>query len=182
MNRTEQIIRARMAIALLSLVAGTSAVYLHLYKIGLAGVLTCGTGGCDRAMFSRWGWFLGVDVAMVGIIGYSLLLGTALLGLQPRWQTRRAPALALLVLATLGFVFTLRLKYGEFVVLKTFCPWCAISAVCITVITVLAVLQWRWQQAAPPPRLNDTASMSYDFLRPKPGRQTGPLQPPGGPE
>lgn len=178
MNRTEQIIRARMAIALLSLVAGTSAVYLHLYKIGLAGVLTCGTGGCDRAMFSRWGWFLGVDVAMVGIIGYSLLLGTALVGLQPRWQAGRVPALGLLLLASLGFAFTLRLKYGEFVVLRTFCPWCAISAVSITAILVLAVLQWRWHRAAPPPRLTDTASMSYEFLRPRPGAPPGPGEPP----
>lgn len=143
MNNGEKIVRARMAIALLSLVAGLSAVYLHLYKIGLAGALTCSTGGCDRAMFSRWGWFLGVDVALVGIIGYSLLLGTALVGLQPKWQDRRGPALLLLFLASLGFTFTLRLKYGEFVVLKTFCPWCAISAVSITLILVLAVVQWR---------------------------------------
>ncbi len=182
MNRSEPILRARMAIALLSLVAGISAVYLHLYKVGLAGVLTCSTGGCDRAMFSRWGWFLGVDVALVGIIGYSLLLGTAILGLQPRWQARRFPALSLLFLAALGFTFTLRLKYGEFVVLKTFCPWCAISAVCITAIMVLAVLQWRWHRTAPPPPRNDTASMSYDFLRPRTGGPTGTGLPPANPE
>ncbi len=182
MNRTEQIVRARMGIALLSVIAGTSAVYLHLYKLGLAGALTCSAGGCDRAMFSRWGWFLGVDVALVGIIGYSLLLGAAILGLQPRWQARRAPALGLLVLASLGFAFTIRLKYGEFVVLKTFCPWCAISAVSITVILALAVWQWRRHQAPPPPRLNDTASMSYDFLRPKPGPTAGSGPSPGAPE
>ncbi len=149
MSNEDKIVRARMAIALLSLVAGLSAVYLHLYKIGLAGALTCSTGGCDRAMFSRWGWFLGVDVALIGIIGYSLLLGTTLVGLQPQWQNRRGPALLLLFLASLGFVFTLRLKYGEFFVLRTFCPWCAISAVSITLILGLAVLQWRLVSRAP---------------------------------
>jgi len=132
-----------MAIAALSLITGLVALYLHLYKLGVIGSLSCSTGGCERAMFSRWGWFLGVDVALIGVIGYSLLLVTSLLSLQPRWQADRWPVTALLVLGLIGFVFTLRLKYGEFFVLHTFCPWCAISAVAITIITVLATIEWR---------------------------------------
>jgi uncharacterized membrane protein len=135
-----------MAIALLSLVAGLSAAYLHLYKLGIIGNLSCRTGGCERAMFSRWGWFLGVDVALVGVIGYTVLLATSLASLQPKWQGARWPVIGLLFLAVLGFTFTLRLKYAEFVILQTFCPWCAISAVCITVITVLAVAEYRRSQ------------------------------------
>jgi uncharacterized membrane protein len=133
----------RMAIAVLSLITGLVALYLHLYKLGVVGNLSCTSGGCDRAMFSRWGWFLGVDVALIGVIGYSLLLGTSLVSLQPRWQVARWPVAALLLLALIGFIFTLRLKYAEFIVLRTFCPWCAISAVAITVITILAAIEWR---------------------------------------
>jgi uncharacterized membrane protein len=133
----------RMAIAVLSLVTGLVALYLHLYKLGVIGNLSCSSGGCERAMFSRWGWFLGVDVALIGVIGYSLLLATSLASLQPRWQSARWPVVTLLVLALIGFVFTLRLKYGEFIVLHTFCPWCAISAVAITLITILATVEWR---------------------------------------
>jgi len=132
-----------MAIALISVIAGTSALYLHLYKLGLVGDLSCSSGGCNRAMFSSWGWFLGIDVALIGVIGYTLLLLTSLASLQPKWQESKGPVWLLLVLASLGFAFTIRLKYGEFVVLHTFCPWCAISAVSITVILVLAVLEWR---------------------------------------
>ena len=133
----------RMTIALLSLIAGLSAVYLHLYKLGVIGNLTCSSGGCDRAMYSQWGWFFGVDVALIGAIGYALLLGVSLASLQPRWQHARWPVMTLLVLAVIGFCFTLRLKYGEFIVLRTFCPWCAISALSITAITILAVIEWR---------------------------------------
>lgn len=137
-------LRARMAIASLSLIAGTSAVYLHMYKLGLVGTLSCASGdGCNRAMFSRWGWFLGVDVALIGVIGYALLLTASILSLQPRWQGARWPAALLLTLSVLGFLFTLRLKYGEFVVLHTYCPWCAISAVSITLITGLSIYLWR---------------------------------------
>lgn len=133
----------RMSIALLSLVTGLVALYLHLYKAGIVGNLSCGTGGCEIAMFSRWGWFLGIDVALIGVIGYTLLLITSLISIQPRWQPARWPVGLLLTLGTIGFLFTLRLKYGEFLVLHTFCPWCAISAVAITVITGLAFLEWR---------------------------------------
>jgi uncharacterized membrane protein len=133
----------RMAIAVLSLVTGLVALYLHLYKLGVVGNLQCTTGGCERAMFSPWGWFLGVDVALIGVIGYTLLLITSLVSLQPRWQDQRWPVALLLVLALIGFVFTLRLKYGEFIVLRTFCPWCAISAVAITIISILSALEWR---------------------------------------
>ncbi|PKL93194.1 MAG: hypothetical protein CVV20_04895, partial [Gemmatimonadetes bacterium HGW-Gemmatimonadetes-1] len=42
-----------------------------------------------------------------------------------------------------AFLFTLRLKYAEFIILKTFCPWCAISAVTITLHMVLMGLDWR---------------------------------------
>lgn len=133
----------RMAIALLSLITGIVALYLHLYKSGVVGNLSCSTGGCEVAMFSSYGWFLGVDVALIGVLGYSLLLITSIISLQPRWQDARWPVGLLLALALTGFGFTLRLKYGEFIVLHTFCPWCAISAVAITVITILAVVEWR---------------------------------------
>jgi uncharacterized membrane protein len=137
-----------MAIALISLVAGMVALYLHLYKLGLAGDLSCTGGGCAKAIFSSWGSFLGIDVGLIGAVGYGLLLLTSIASLQPGLQRERWPVNLLALLATLGFLFTLRLKYGEFVVLRTFCPWCAVSAVSITIIFVLAWIEWR--RTAPP--------------------------------
>ena len=51
-------------------------------------------------------------------------------------------AVALMTLIWPAVLFTLRLKYGEFVVLRTFCPWCAVSAVTITLNAVLVTLDW----------------------------------------
>lgn len=134
----------RMAIALLSLLAGMVSTYLHLYKVGLVGNLTCASGdGCNTAMFSPWGSFVGVDVALIGAIGNGLILGLALASLQPRWQNARWPLMGLLLLSLGGLAFTLRLKYGEFLVLHTFCAWCAVSTVAITLITILAVIEYR---------------------------------------
>ena len=134
----------RMTIALASLISGLVALYLHLWKLGLAGTLKCtGNHGCEIAQFSSYGWFLGVDVALIGTVGYALLLVVSLLGTTPRWEDRPWPTLVLLALIVPALAFTIRLKYGEFVVLKTFCPWCAISAVSITLCTILVLLDWR---------------------------------------
>src|SRR5690606_33478496 len=129
----------RMAIAGTSLISGLVALYLHLWKIGKAGELSCGSGiGCMVAQFSSYGWFLGVDVALIGTIGYALIFTVAMIGIQSRFESAAWPTALLALLSVGGLLFTVRLKYGEFVVLKTFCPWCAISAVAITLCTVFA--------------------------------------------
>lgn len=134
----------RQCIALIALVNAFVATYLHLWKIGKAGSLACGGGaGCTIVQFSSWSWFFGVDVALIGAVGYSAVLLVALWGATARMEDARGPALALMALIVPAFLFTLRLKYAEFVILKTFCPWCAISAVSITGLMLLATLEWR---------------------------------------
>jgi uncharacterized membrane protein len=128
----------RMTIALASLVSGLVALYLHLWKIGRAGSLACGGGGgCAYVQGSKYGWFLGVDVALIGSIGYALIFLVAMLGTQPRWADARVVTRALQLLIWPAVLFTIRLKWAEFVILKSFCPWCAVSAVTITLCAIM---------------------------------------------
>jgi uncharacterized membrane protein len=137
-------LRYRMAIALLALVAALVALYLHLWKAGLTGPLSCTSGqGCEVAMMSRWGWFLGVDVALIGTVGYTLILGAALWGLAPARAGSAGPTLLLLGLIVPAVLFTIRLKWAEWVVLRTFCPWCFESTVTITLCLALVLLDYR---------------------------------------
>jgi uncharacterized membrane protein len=46
-------------------------------------------------------------------------------------------------------LFTVRLKYGEFIVLRSFCPWCVVSAVAIALCAVMVTLDWRRVRGAP---------------------------------
>ena len=135
----------RMSIAIGSLISGLVALYLHLWKLGLAGTLACagGSHGCEYIQGSRYGWFYGVDVALIGTIGYAALVVVALLGTTPRWEDERWPTLALMALIFPALAFTVRLKYAEFVILRGFCPWCAVSAVTITLCAVFVFLDWR---------------------------------------
>ncbi len=137
-------LRYRMAIAILALAGSLVALYLHLWKLGLAGSLTCTDNrGCEIAMTSSWSWFLGVDVALIGAVGYALIFGVSLWGAHPSRETSSMPSLLVLALVVPAVLFTIRLKYAEWFVLKTFCPWCFESTVTIVACLVLALLDLR---------------------------------------
>ena len=134
----------RMTICFASLVSGLVASYLHLWKIGLVGPLACSSGGgCELVQTSDYGSFLGVDVSLIGTVGYALLFLASLLALQPRWADARWPTLLMMAMIWPAVLFTVRLKYGEFIRLRSFCPWCLVSAVAITLCAVMVTLDWR---------------------------------------
>jgi uncharacterized membrane protein len=134
----------RRLIALLSLASCMVALYLALWKLGYMGRLACGAGhGCEYVQGSRYGWFLGVDVALIGTLGYALIVAVAVTGASPTLEDAVWPTQVLMVLIYAAVLFTIRLKYAEFVILKSFCPWCAVSAVIITLDAILVTLDWR---------------------------------------
>ena len=134
----------RQVIAFTALISGLVALYLHLWKLGLMGPLACASGaGCEVVQFSSWGRFLGIDVALIGTIGYSLIFIVAILGTLPRNVDARWPTYALAALVYPAVLFTIRLKHAEFFIMHTFCSWCAVSAVTITLHAILVALDWR---------------------------------------
>ena len=128
-----------MVTATLSLIGFLLALYLWLWKIGVIGVLVCGTGTCERVQTSSYSQFLGVSVALIGVFGYLILLGISLLGLQPRWIQRPEPTRWLAVLAGIGVLFTVYLSYIEGFVLNAWCRWCLASAGIIVAIFIAAL-------------------------------------------
>jgi uncharacterized membrane protein len=139
----------RMAVALLSVAGLFVAAYLYLYKIGAIGTIACGTGGCETVQLSAESRFLGVEVALIGVVGYAGLLLLALLSLQPRFGGRSWPLILLVAASGIAVGFTAYLKYLEFFVIHAICRWCVASAVIITLLFVLAVIELvRTEQAA----------------------------------
>lgn len=134
-----------MGIALASLISGLVALYLHLWKLGLAGSLACSIGGhgCEYVQGSQYGWFLGYDVALIGTIGYTMLFVVSMIGMSTKFEDAVWPNTLLQLLVWPAILFTLRLKYYEFIVLKGFCPWCLISAVAITTCAILVLFDRR---------------------------------------
>ncbi|HOX19486.1 MAG TPA: vitamin K epoxide reductase family protein [Gemmatimonadales bacterium] len=133
----------RMGTALLSLAGVFVSAYLWMFKHGYIGSLACGTGGCATVQLSEYSKFLGVDVALLGFVGYALLLGVAMLGLQPGWQERREPARAGLLLSAGGVLFAGYLTGLELFVIHAICRWCVGSAVIIVLVFLLQLLDHR---------------------------------------
>jgi uncharacterized membrane protein len=133
----------RMSAAVLSLAGLFISAYLYLYKIGRIGTLVCGTGGCETVQLSAWSRVAGVEVALIGLAGYTVLLILSLLSLQPPLSGKRWPSRALAVLAGVGVGFTIYLTYLELFVIRAICRWCVASAVTIVAILVLALLDSR---------------------------------------
>jgi uncharacterized membrane protein len=132
-----------MGIAVLSLAGLFIALYMYLYKIGKIGSLVCGTGGCETVQLSPQARFLGVEVALIGILGYAVMLLLALLALQPRFAGPAWPARLLPVLAGGAVLFTAYLTYLELFVIHAICRWCVGSAVTIVLIFGLSLYDLR---------------------------------------
>ena len=133
----------RMTAALLSLLGLFVSAYLYLYKIGRIGELACGAGGCETVQQSPWSRFAGVEVSLIGVIGYAGLLLLSLAALQPGLSHRRWPGTLLVWLAGLGVGFTLYLTYLELFVIHAICRWCVGSAFIILGIFITALLEQR---------------------------------------
>lgn len=144
--------RHRMAIAVLALVGLLASAYLLLYKLGVVGTLVCGgSGACERVQQSPYAVFLGVPVAAYGVAGFAALLAVALAGLGERWIDRAGPSRLLTLFAAIGCCFAAYLTYLEVAVIHDVCRWCALCALLITAILVLAILGSRAFSRAPAP-------------------------------
>jgi uncharacterized membrane protein len=136
-------VRRRQAIAVLALAGLFVSLYLWLHKLGVIGVLQCGTGGCDTVQASAYADFLGLPVALYGVVGYALMFVLSLAAVQQAQSPRRGLDSLLAILASLGFAFTVYLTALELFVIHAICRWCVGSAAIITAIAVLSLGQLR---------------------------------------
>lgn len=91
------------------------------------------TFNCDLVNRSEFSVFAGVPVALIGILGYLLLLALATL----YRQKAETPAL-LLIFSASGLAFALRLAYFEAYRLHAWCILCLSSLAVIALIAMLS--------------------------------------------
>ena len=124
-----------MAIAGVAIAGLAIAGYLtYVHYAEIKPFCVAGAGNCQKVQRSEWADLLGIPVALLGVVGYLSILGTALL----RGEAGR---LGGAVLALAGFGFSMYLTYREAYSVEAFCQFCVASAVLMTVLAVLTV--WR---------------------------------------
>ncbi len=133
---------------------GWLAVALAVAGVVIAGYLTwvhyegltpfcAGDGrGCEQVQSSDYAKFAGVPVALLGLVGYLLILGALLL----RGEAAR---IAAVFLVFGGWAFSAYLTYAELFIIGAICQWCVASFVVITAL--LAVTALRLLNAPPGP-------------------------------
>lgn len=138
----------RMTIAAVSLAGIFLALYLTLYKLGYIGHLACGLGSCERVNTSEWATFLGLPVAAWGVGFYVVIFVLALWGTSAAWAERSEPAVALTFFTTIGLVFSAWLTYLEMYVIGAICRFCVGSALLVTLLFLLSVIDLRATRSA----------------------------------
>jgi uncharacterized membrane protein len=135
--------RLRVVLIGLTVVGLGLASYLtYVHYAGLQHLL-CGAGGatCAAVQSSKYSRLAGVSVAVMGLIGYFLIL----VSLLPHEDDRTRFATVALTLG--GFGFSAYLTYREIFTLKKICEWCVSSAVLLTIMMGLSV--WRFLRGDP---------------------------------
>ncbi len=146
----------RIVLVVLAVVGVGWAGYLtYVHYSGAAPVCSLKGDPCAQVQKSVYSELVGVPVALIGLIGYLLILGSLL---APEEERTRLITAAL----TLGgFGFSAYLTYREVFSLHKICEDCVASAILMTVLMCLSV--WR-------------------YLRGDPGVATAAPAPAGGPE
>src|SRR5579864_459999 len=120
-------------LALAGIIVSSVSLYHHY---GTSQTNYCDFGAsfnCDIVNRSIYSTVLGVPDALVGVVGYGLLLVLATF-----YRTKAETPLMLLIASTAGLGFALYLTYIEKFVLATWCILCLSSLTLIVLITALS--------------------------------------------
>lgn len=101
--------------------------------------IVCLNEGCEVVRKSPASKLFGIPVPAYGLIGYSLM--TILAFLRTTNNDKRF-LYGILGIATFGVVFVSWFTYTELFVIRAVCTWCAVSAVNMTIIFVLALVSY----------------------------------------
>ena len=121
----------RRAIAFFAALGIGVATYIAIADSGGGSpVCIAGSHGCATVARSSYSHVVGVNIAVVGIVGYVLLLASA-------FFANDASRLGGFVLALGGFGYSVFLTYLEVFKIEAICQWCVGSAVLMTILLLL---------------------------------------------
>ena len=131
-----------VAFALIGLVASSISSYVHYQLLTAPNYSSfCDVNtavSCTQAYVSRYGSFMGVPVAVGGVIFFAvaaLLAGFAGRNSSP---ARENAAGYIFALSTVGLAFALYLGWASYFVLKVFCILCAVTYVSVIALFIIS--------------------------------------------
>jgi uncharacterized membrane protein len=126
----------RVMIAIAVIGFGVAMYLTVVHYAGITVLCSSKHNSCEAVQTSVYSKVLGIPVALLGLIGYTLILAALL---APDTDLSRV---AVLGFTLFGFGFSAYLTYREVFTLKEICEWCVSSAIMLTLLFVLAA--WRY--------------------------------------
>jgi uncharacterized membrane protein len=120
--------------------AGVAGYLVWVRETGAT--LVCATGGCGTVQSSQYAEVAGMPVALLGLVGYVVLLVSALVAGETARVVQAAVALG-------AVLFSTYLIYVQVALIGEVCDWCLVSDAIVTLIAMLALLRLRVAQAPP---------------------------------
>lgn len=135
----------KMVVTLLAVVGLFIAGYLALHETQiLSGPLICTTGGsCEDVNNSVYAFWFGIPVSVYGVAGYLAIGLTALLGLRLTGRALLRATNLQLVFASIGLLSSAWFTSVEGFFLHEWCTWCVASAITMTLIFILSIIDRR---------------------------------------
>jgi uncharacterized membrane protein len=130
--------RRTVRIAMIVLVVIGLGIASYLTYVHYAGIKPACTAGesCTKVQTSIYSKLVGVPVALMGLIGYIVILASLLV------RETETSRFATLVFTLAGFGFSAYLTYRELFSIHAVCEWCATSAGIMTILMLMSV--WRF--------------------------------------
>ena len=133
----------RIAIAQIVLCAGGVLVAAVLtsfhYGDATTARLCTSAGGCVTVNTSPYSTLAGIPIALIGLGAYLVIGGLAVAATRD-WPIREAAPLLVFGLSLTGVLYSAYLTYLELFVILAVCSWCVASALIMTSIWILALV------------------------------------------
>jgi uncharacterized membrane protein len=128
---------------------GVASYLTYVHYSGIHPLCTVG-GSCLEVQTSIYSKLAGVPVALIGLIGYVVILGSLLV------REDETTRFATVAFTLIGFGFSAYLTGREQFSIHTYCEWCVSSAIIMTVLMCLSI--WRFLRGEQPHKPSSAAA------------------------
>lgn len=130
-------------IFVLSLLGVLMAAYVLQGWLKNSPLICLNGSGCSTVSKSPYSYPFGIPVPAVGLLGYALL--TVLAFLRTVSGDKRL-LYGIMGMGAFGVIFVSWFTYTEMFIIRAVCTWCAVSAVNMVAILLLAIQSFRLNQ------------------------------------
>jgi uncharacterized membrane protein len=124
----------------LALIGALVSIYMTIYKLTDNHNMCLGNGGCSKVNSSVYAEVYGIPVAVIGVLGYSAILGLLLLENRSSFLQNNG-TMVVFGLSLVGFLFTLYLIFVELALIHALCPFCITSQIAMTLLFIISVIR-----------------------------------------